>query len=42
MPGDHHNGWSPFWVILNTAFTVLGGVAGLSALAIALVALLRS
>lgn len=42
MTSEHGNGWSPFWVVLNTAFTVLGGVAGCAALVIALVALLRS
>lgn len=37
MTRDHDNGWSPAWVIANTLFTALGGVAGLVALIIVLV-----
>ncbi len=41
MPGDHDNGWTPLLVQLNTAATCLGGVAGIAALVIALIALLK-
>lgn len=41
MPSDHDSGWTPLLVQLNTAATILGGVAGLAALVIALVALLK-
>lgn len=35
------DGWTPFLVQLNTAATILGGISGLAALAIALVVLLK-
>jgi hypothetical protein len=41
VESDHDNGWSPFWVVLNTTFTMLGGLAGGAALVIALIALFR-
>ena len=42
MP-DYNNdgGWTPLLVQLNTGFTMLGGVSGIAALVIALVALLK-
>ncbi len=41
MPRDHSDSWSPLLVLLNTGFTMLGGVAGIAALVIALIALLK-
>ena len=35
-------GWTPFLARLNTIFTVIGGVAGLAAIVVAFVALLRT
>ncbi len=41
MPSDHNDGWTPLTVRLNTGFTMLGGVSGIAALVIALIALLK-
>lgn len=41
MSSDHKEAWTPLLVTLNTAFTMLGGVAGLAALVISLIALLK-
>jgi hypothetical protein len=39
--GDARNAWSPQMAFWNTVGTIVGSVAGLAALVIAIVALLR-
>lgn len=40
MPSDHRDYWTPRMVFINTIATVLGGLTGVAALVVAVVALL--
>ena len=41
MDTDHRDAWSRFWVVTNTLATVVGACTGVSALVIAMIALLK-